>query len=412
MKLIKKAAAVLFGALAIAGAAQAQDITVQYNGSVLDFTDAEPAIVEQRVMVPFRSVFEQMGATVYYDVETRTASAEFNGNEIYFSIDEADIYSVDDPYYPIYTMDVPPVFENGRVLVPIRALSEAGGLAVGWDQEESTVNILDPLALVEDVVYSSSSISKLMDLELDGEVPNVYKGKLKMASDELDANIGLDVLTGDKGDVGLVQVNLNADVVVDGDGIKFNLEAIAGDGYDLYLKTDIVDMLAARYPDISDFALAKTVFSSNEWYKVDIEDAISTLVALPTALDYYKKSIEESIAEEIYAAMLHRVDINSAAQCRDIDAIVGRAAAEIDKCLTVDLKGENSADISLAITEDDEELTVSCSIVDGSFASFEFKVTDGDEFIGLSLTAGFEDVDISVPENAIDLDGIIDSLAW
>ena len=406
MKFVKKAAAVLFGALAIAGAAQAQDITVQYNGKDLDFTDAQPAIVEQRVMVPFRSVFEQMGAEVGYDEETRTATAEFNGNGIFFSIDGADIYSAEDPETPIYTMDVKPVFENDRVLVPVRALSEAGGLLVGWDQEESTVNILDPIGLSKYLQAAASELNKLAELELSDAQPTLYQGNLKVLDDGMDVNLGIKGW----GTNDLAQLRLDLAAVDGFTPINLGMDIIAGDGYNLYIKTDALKELAALYPEDFELNLAAAVFSADSWYKYDFEEVIPDIDAFMSALEseLSEISLEQSLSDEL----IYNVDINSAQQCREAVAEVYYLAEYVGPdYLTVDVKNDNSADIVYAIADEDVAFNLIITIEDGKLTSIGVNIESGDELYNLAFACGYgEGEPINIPENAIELNDVIDSI--
>ena len=62
-------------------------IDIVYNGDVLEYTDVQPQIINDRVMIPFRSVLEDMGAQVNYDDATRTVTAVRGDTTINFSLD-------------------------------------------------------------------------------------------------------------------------------------------------------------------------------------------------------------------------------------------------------------------------------------------------------------------------------------
>ena len=66
-RLTRWAAALGMTALLLCGSAFAageQTIAVQLNGEDLTFTDAVPQVKDQRTFLPFRAVFEAMGAEV------------------------------------------------------------------------------------------------------------------------------------------------------------------------------------------------------------------------------------------------------------------------------------------------------------------------------------------------------------
>ena len=102
--------------------------TVAYvvlNDSILSF-DQPPVIEEGRTLVPMRFLFEQMGANVEWNEETKSARATLNNKAVTFSIDdnEAEVDS-----QPV-TMDVPARLINGKTMVPLRFLSEEMGYNV------------------------------------------------------------------------------------------------------------------------------------------------------------------------------------------------------------------------------------------------------------------------------------------
>ena len=113
--------------------------TVAYvvlNDSILSF-DQPPVIEEGRTLVPMRFLFEQMGANVDWNEETKSARATLNNKEVNFTIDdnEAEVDS-----RPV-TMDVPARLINGETMVPLRFLSEKLGYTVTWDEGTRTAMV-------------------------------------------------------------------------------------------------------------------------------------------------------------------------------------------------------------------------------------------------------------------------------
>ena len=103
------------------------------NDSILSF-DQPPVIEEGRTLVPMRFLFEQMGANVEWNEETKSARATLNNKAVTFAIDdnEAEVDS-----QPV-TMDVPARLINGKTMVPLRFFSEKLGYTVTWDEETRT----------------------------------------------------------------------------------------------------------------------------------------------------------------------------------------------------------------------------------------------------------------------------------
>ena len=114
--------------------AKSNDITVTYDGENISF-DVQPEIVDDRVMVPMRTIFETFGAKVKWDSDTQTITAKKKSKTIQMTIGSSDMTKNDETY----SFDVSPIIEDGRTLVPIRAISDMLGLDVEWNEKNNTV---------------------------------------------------------------------------------------------------------------------------------------------------------------------------------------------------------------------------------------------------------------------------------
>lgn len=114
------------------------DINVVVNGEYIDFTgEQEPVIQNGRTLVPFRAVFEKMGAEVEWFEDIKLCEASYGAitvgiviGENKMTIGEAEI-----------NIDVPAQIINGRTMVPLRVLSEGIGAEVSWDGGTKTVSV-------------------------------------------------------------------------------------------------------------------------------------------------------------------------------------------------------------------------------------------------------------------------------
>lgn len=97
-----------------------------------------PVVYQNRTLVPLRAVSEHFGADVSYDAVTASAYIGYGG--------KTAIFPVGENYFTwgleTYELDVPTRAENGRCLVPIRALSEIV-LGKHVDYCDSVVSITD-----------------------------------------------------------------------------------------------------------------------------------------------------------------------------------------------------------------------------------------------------------------------------
>jgi hypothetical protein len=80
------------------------------------------------LLIPLRSMFEQMGATVSYDAGSKTATVSKPGAEVKVTVGKPEVI-INGESRPL---DVPPILYQGAVLVPVRVISEGMGAYVQW----------------------------------------------------------------------------------------------------------------------------------------------------------------------------------------------------------------------------------------------------------------------------------------
>ena len=117
-----------------------------------------PLIIDSRTLVPARFISESFGGKVGWNNDTRQVAVVAGGKTVIMQIDNS-VYTIDGVEY---TMDVPPQIIGGRTLVPLRAMCEALGKKVFWDNKGLIVisnvdNILDSAA---DSAYIDSLITR------------------------------------------------------------------------------------------------------------------------------------------------------------------------------------------------------------------------------------------------------------
>ena len=124
-------------------AADAADISVQLDGQNLTFTDAVPQVKDQRTILPFRAVFEAMGAQV--DNQGSVITAVRGDKTLTMTLDQTTATVTQKGVTTTITMDVAPYVDptTWRTYVPVRFAAQAFGCMVGWDQAASTAIIID-----------------------------------------------------------------------------------------------------------------------------------------------------------------------------------------------------------------------------------------------------------------------------
>lgn len=176
------------------GSFAADSINVIVNGEALDFgSDQGPVIQDGRTLVPFRAVFEKMGAEVKWFEDIKLCEATYGQITAGITIGSSkvvlgDAASVDG--------DVPAQIINGRTMVPLRVIAESIGAQVGWDAETKTVNIQTPAvseapASVEYEMGYAGGTNMDTGFSIDYEYP-IVKSDYTMAN-KLNENIYNDI---------------------------------------------------------------------------------------------------------------------------------------------------------------------------------------------------------------------------
>ena len=134
------------------------DVNVVVNGNAVDM---KGVILENRTMVPVRGVMEELGYTVDWDADTKTATLKNDVNTVKITAGESVFYLNDTAVTP----DVPQTIIEGRFMLPLRAVSEAVGAKVDWDGESKTAVIStegkDVDATVEETTEGTTTVETI-----------------------------------------------------------------------------------------------------------------------------------------------------------------------------------------------------------------------------------------------------------
>ena len=122
-------------------AAQAVGVTIDSKPVPFTQSSGSPFIDENsRTLVPLRAVMETYGCKVDWDKDTRTASVTQDGTTVLVPIGKKQIQIGN----TTIATDTAAQIKDGRTYLPIRAVLEAFGAAVGWDGSTRTVTVLHP----------------------------------------------------------------------------------------------------------------------------------------------------------------------------------------------------------------------------------------------------------------------------
>lgn len=112
------------------------EVPVLINGSKL-ISDQPAVIIHDRTMVPMRDIFETLGAEVFWDATNETVTARKGNTEISLKINDTKMRK----NLEEVELDTPAALLNDHTMVPLRAVSEAFGATVKWDEQNKIVNI-------------------------------------------------------------------------------------------------------------------------------------------------------------------------------------------------------------------------------------------------------------------------------
>ena len=115
------------------------DIKVYVDNKLVEF-DQYPIIAEGNTLVPMRAIFEALNCEVTWDDVMEKAHFTSNGTEYVISPMGTQVV-IANTNIIAYNLDVLANLIDGRMFVPLRAVSEVIGCKVDWDESTKTINI-------------------------------------------------------------------------------------------------------------------------------------------------------------------------------------------------------------------------------------------------------------------------------
>lgn len=271
-------------------AADTDAIGVQINGEDLVFTDAEPVIVDNRVFVPFRTVFEKLEAEVSYDEATKTITAVKDGTTVGITVGDKNISLTKDGGSETVETDAASfIASNNYTYVPVRFAAQTLDCTVGWDAENQTAII------VEDDLFSLEGVTF--------EIANkylAYANEFSTGNYELDGKLKFDMsmnsgttgtaesfkLPGDITITGLTDASaLNMDMAMKFDLADFKAlmtEEEITESAEMLASLENIEMEMIFDMESGKFYIASPLFSTlagaaeNTWYLLDFQSLLGS----------------------------------------------------------------------------------------------------------------------------------------
>lgn len=345
MKKIKRLIIMLASCLIyIGGNCHAADISVTLNANVLDF-DVKPQIIEGRTMVPLRAIFEALGAEVLWDDATKTVTSTKDNVTVKLTIGS----KVLDKNGTKIELDVPAQIVDSFTLVPVRAISEAFGCNVDWDDKTKTVIIK-----YEETNKTAGAIVENADAENNNTYGfRGYAADISCVPDPLykENNVYfVDASVSEKTSYTYIRIDTKFEA-----GCQYLIE------YDVMMGTDALGNVV-KSPQIgtcfnyanpgatraTDHAVGATKVSSDSWthvrqtYTVP-KDFVSSyggnfgIYGQPSKVD----GVDYQVAVDFYVDNITVIPLDSAPPAKDESIIVLKKAFQVD---TADAENDNTYD--------------------------------------------------------------------
>lgn len=127
---------------------------VVFDGKPIE-TDIPPIVINERILVPIRSIGNHLGAQVDWNQQSKEAILKTSNQEVILKLN-SPIVTVNGEKKEI-PYGVPAISVNdSRIMVPLRFVSEVLGCRVDWDQETQTGIITNPVNEITDISVENS----------------------------------------------------------------------------------------------------------------------------------------------------------------------------------------------------------------------------------------------------------------
>ncbi len=172
--------------------AEEPKISVFLNTERVSFPDQQPTLVSDRTLVPLRAIFEAYGCMVQWSNGAAYAACAMPGRVRLLQISEGkneivvrDYIIEDETQKSVesrISLDVPAQNINDRIMVPLRAVSEALDAEVIWNGITSSVNIFYDKEKIYSIEQQDAFIGdnyiKVQHILLENSIKGRSKGEI------------------------------------------------------------------------------------------------------------------------------------------------------------------------------------------------------------------------------------------
>jgi hypothetical protein len=112
-----------------------QSIQVYLDGEKISLYGAEPIVSNGRTLIPVAVLTAALGGSTEWQPPDTIVLSNGSENQLVMRLNSTS-YKIGAQEY---TMDAPPVVQDGRTYVPVRVIAEYFGLSVYWDADNRIV---------------------------------------------------------------------------------------------------------------------------------------------------------------------------------------------------------------------------------------------------------------------------------
>ena len=320
-------------------------IAVQLDGQNVTFTDAAPVARDNRTFLPFRAVFEAMGAQVSNEGNDITATR--GDQTLRMTIGSATATVEENGETRTITMDVAPYVDSAswRTYVPVRFAAEAFGCNVGWDQADQTVIIVDVDKLMGDAAFT----------KMDNYIAYLYEVQAEQ-NQATDGTLSLDM-------------SVNKDLIGAAEDLKVNVDGtVTGvsslTAAQMAMELDLSDLASLAAPDPAAMTAEQMKALEDALAKTELEVRMD----LDTGMYY------------IYAPILSQFNGGSGWYSMDLNALLKQSGMDLASLVTMskNLKLEDTLYSTLA----------SMPLTDKDL-SYQLLKTTAESYVGMFGDASF-----------------------
>lgn len=146
-----------------------KEFTLQVENEILK--GADPLIINGRSYVPFRVLFDALGAEVAYDSQGKTIEAKMDGKDIALAVGSKTAYVNQEPL----ALQVAPIVQNERTYIPIRDVANITGLEAEYASIQKKINVYDKDKLISDIDKDFGIYNQILQNSSANQLDKTYK---------------------------------------------------------------------------------------------------------------------------------------------------------------------------------------------------------------------------------------------